>query len=166
MSGINMHFSHNNDDNDEQFRVCPPTPPPPDMDVDIELLSSNPLYFDGRFNINEFLRILHNKVDKVHGKDLSSNDFTDFYKNELDNLDNIITEEIESLIGIVTYREIFVAALNQTTFTLQHTPGTNKEVVNLNGLEVYPGVNYDYTLSGNIITFNYPLDGIICYKRL
>ena len=33
---------------------------------------------------------LQNKVDKVEGKGLSSNDFTDSYKNKIDNMNNLI----------------------------------------------------------------------------
>lgn len=39
---------------------------------------------------------LSNKVEKVEGKDLSTNDFTDAYKDKLDNIeDNIVTSQVQ-----------------------------------------------------------------------
>ena len=286
MSGnIRMHIHHNDDDGDDQFKVCPDNPGPPDNDVDVNIESTNPLNFDGGFNVKELLRLLHNKVDKIHGKSLTTNDFTDFYKNILDNLSghleqdlidlinsgavdqeiiNVIEQHLGDLTGLVhdtlkinghaltqdinlnkndiglgnvdntadlnkpisnatqhaldtkqdtittgditesssdvlsitggldsvigqgvsievkkasttqdgylsaqdfssfsdptVYREIFESIQDQTIITLQNTPRTNKEVVHLNGLVVYPGINYDYTITNNIITFSYILE--------
>ena len=46
----------------------------------------------------EAIRLDSDKVDKVPGKDLSSNDFTDEYKNKLDNLGEFDNPEIEKEI--------------------------------------------------------------------
>lgn len=40
---------------------------------------------------------LENKVDKVSGKDLSSNDFTNTYKSKLDNIQTLTTSEVEAI---------------------------------------------------------------------
>ena len=41
---------------------------------------------------------LSNKVEKVEGKDLSTNDFTDAYKDKLDNIeDNIVTSQVQTI---------------------------------------------------------------------
>jgi hypothetical protein len=40
--------------------------------------------------------LVNTKVDKIEGKNLSTNDFTDEYKNKLDNLDD--SETIQEMI--------------------------------------------------------------------
>lgn len=42
--------------------------------------------------------MIDDKVDKVDGKGLSTNDFTDEYKNKLDNLDDIVVEESDPTV--------------------------------------------------------------------
>ncbi len=44
------------------------------------------------------LEIVGGKVDKVDGKGLSTNDFTNEYKNKLDNLDDIVVEESDPTV--------------------------------------------------------------------
>ena len=52
---------------------------------------------------------LAKKVDKVEGKGLSTNDFTDTYKNKLDNIDNVVTDGSEN---IITSGAVFTAISN------------------------------------------------------
>jgi hypothetical protein len=60
--------------------------------------------------------------------------------------------------GSVSFkREIFDTTAGQTHFTLLNTPSTNSEFVDVNGQIVHPGINRDYVLIGNVITFNYGL---------
>lgn len=44
----------------------------------------------------DYSKKLNDKVDKVVGKDLSDNNFSNFYKNELDNLDTTIEDKIKN----------------------------------------------------------------------
>lgn len=44
--------------------------------------------------LSDYNKKLNDKVDKAAGKDLSDNNFTNLYKNEIDNLDNTIDEKI------------------------------------------------------------------------
>ena len=56
------------------------------------LLDSNGQPILGRVNVTDAVSELDkNKVDKVSGKDLSTNDFTDTYKSKLDNLDSSLS---------------------------------------------------------------------------
>lgn len=179
--GINMRLHHggnNSDDNNhgdncnQHNYECDDF----DHDINIEIDSCNPIEFDGRLSGDEIYRLLHQKVDKVHGKELSSNDFTDEYRNILAGLSaelaklvpkttkvngKALTGDIvltASDIGVApTYREVFIMGDNQTTVVLQHTPLENKEVVCVNGLIAFPGIDFDYTLDGNEVVFNYPL---------
>ena len=50
---------------------------------------------------DETQKELKDKVDKEEGKGLSTNDFTNEYKNKLDNLDRTIGEEVERVSGAV-----------------------------------------------------------------
>ena len=52
---------------------------------------------------------LAKKVDKVEGKGLSTNDFTDTYKNKLNNIDDIVTDGSEN---IITSGAVFTAISN------------------------------------------------------
>ena len=52
---------------------------------------------------------LAKKVDKVEGKGLSTNDFTDTYKNKLDNIDDVVTDGSEN---IITSGAVFTAISN------------------------------------------------------
>jgi len=147
-------------------------------DIEISGDSLNPLEFEGGFNIRELLRLLNNKVDKVRNKGLSTNDFTDAFKNILSGLnqtlsayvlktttingkpltgDIVLTPSDINVESPVTYREIIITLINQTEITLLYTPQLNKEVVCINGLVAYPGTDNDYILQNNIISFNYPL---------
>ena len=56
------------------------------------------------------------------------------------------------------YSEEFTCTNGQTVFTLTLTPITNSQLVLVNGLTSYLGIDYDYTISSNIITFNYGLE--------
>lgn len=47
--------------------------------------------------LSEFNQNIDNKVDKVEGKELSDNNFTDTYKEKLDNIDNSINTKINDL---------------------------------------------------------------------
>ena len=42
--------------------------------------------------------LVNTKVDKIEGKNLSTNDFTNEYKNKLDNLDDIVVEESDPTV--------------------------------------------------------------------
>lgn len=42
---------------------------------------------------------LNSKVDKIQGKNLSTNDFTDDYKNKVDNLNSIIDTKVDKVSG-------------------------------------------------------------------
>ena len=56
------------------------------------LLDSDGQPILGRVNVTDAVSELDkNKVDKVSGKDLSTNDFTDTYKLKLDNLDSSLS---------------------------------------------------------------------------
>lgn len=48
--------------------------------------------------INDLISITNDKVDKISGKTLSSNDFTNDYKNKIDNTEHLIDEKIAALI--------------------------------------------------------------------
>ena len=59
---------------------------------------------------------LQNKVDKVEGKGLSSNDFTNEYKNKIDNMNNLIqlksiTVQFENLTDEDTTNKVTVQAV-------------------------------------------------------
>jgi len=61
--------------------------------------------------------------------------------------------------GVVFYNQEFPpATLGQTVFTLSGTPTINSQLVMVNGLPAYPGISNDYTISSNMITFNYGLE--------
>ena len=72
---------------------------------------------------------LTNKVDKVSGKGLSTNDFTDSYKTKLDNLDTNISE---TLAGKADKTEVLTKT-NTTVFTptADYQPATKKYVDDL-----------------------------------
>jgi len=175
--GINMHLGnhYSNDNNNSSDNDCGYET---NLDLGISGDSLNPLEFEGGFNIRELLRLLNNKVDKVRNKGLSTNDFTDAFKNMLSGLSQTLSAYVlkttkingkpltgdivltPSDIGIespITYREITITSANQTEITLQHIPQSNKEIVCINGLIAYPGTDNDYILQDNIIEFNYPM---------
>ena len=58
-------------------------------------------------------------------------------------------------------RNTFNCTANQLVYVLSNIPILNSEIVSLNGVEIYKGVSYDYTLSGNIITLNAGWNGNI-----
>ena len=147
-----------------------------DVDIQIEAESQNPLEFENKFNVKELLRLLHDKVDKVKGKGLSSNDFTDAFKNMLtglsQNLSNYVLKTTKinghALTGDIvltpedigvrqpeSYRELFITLSGQTQVELLHVPATNKELICINGLIAYPGNEFDYTISEKVVTFTY-----------
>lgn len=47
--------------------------------------------------INDLISITNDKVDKISGKTLSSNDFTNDYKNKIDNTEHLIDEKITAV---------------------------------------------------------------------
>ena len=63
-----------------------------------------------------------NKVDKITGKALSSNDFTNAYKSKLDNLSNYDDSELRQLIGTKQASGDYVTTsdLNQRGFLTEH----------------------------------------------
>jgi hypothetical protein len=150
-----------------------------DNSIEVSIDSSNPIEFDGKLNADEIFRLLHGKVDKVKGKGLSSNDFTDYFKNIISGLGQTLSgfvpkttkinnkplssditltaSDVGAQPAFNTYREVFITVDNQTEITLLHTPQSNKEVICINGLIAYPGTEHDYILQDNIIAFNYPM---------
>ena len=109
--------------------------------------------------------LLDNKVDKVSGKDLSTNDFTDAYKQQID--DNKTAIETlngdSSIVGSVDSK-VSTAYSNATTYTdtecakkvdkvsgkgLSTNDFTDELKTKLNNLE-----NYDDTALGNRVTAN------------
>ena len=109
--------------------------------------------------------LLDNKVDKVSGKDLSTNDFTDAYKQQIDNNKTAI-ETLNggsSVVGSVDSK-VSTAYSNATTYTdtecakkvdkvsgkgLSTNDFTDELKTKLNNLE-----NYDDTALGNRVTAN------------
>ena len=47
----------------------------------------------------DYSKKLNNKVDKVVGKELSDNNFTDSYKNKIDNLNASINDKVDKVVG-------------------------------------------------------------------
>ena len=78
------------------------------------------------FNDKNFREKVNGKVDKVSGKGLSTNDFTDDYKAKLDNLDTNISE---TLAGKADKTEVLTKT-NTTAFTPtgDYQPATKKYV--------------------------------------
>ena len=72
---------------------------------------------------------------------------------------------LASSSSLTINRDSFYSIIdNQAIFTLSHIPAIlNSEVVNLNGQIMQGGVDSDYTISGNTITFNY---GLLSSDRL
>lgn len=56
--------------------------------------------------------------------------------------------------GVRNRERIDVTTIVGNAITLAFTPLTSSEFVALNGLFLTDGATYDYTISGNIITFN------------
>ena len=120
---------NNNDDHDHNHHHINNDLPDSDDDcegqVDTSIDSLNPLVFEGGFNVKEFLRLLFHKVDKVQGKDLSSNDFTQYYINLItstaSNLLNYVLKTTKingkALTGDIT--------LNKADIGLQYVDNTN-----------------------------------------
>lgn len=69
---------------------------------------------------------LNNKVNKVDNKDLSTNDFTDYYKNKLDNIEEnanklIVDDNINGIsINPVQNKIIYNALLNKSDISHIH----------------------------------------------
>ena len=88
--------------------------------------------------INDLIPIINNKVDKISGKDLSSNDFTNDYKAKIDNTEYLVEEKIAALIDsapetLDTINELAKALGNDpnfaTTVLNQLSQKTDKEYV-------------------------------------
>ena len=100
---------------------------------DTEILSA----LDGKADVNhthnQYLtehQDISGKVDKVTGKGLSTNDFTDSYKNKLDNLEENIsiptkTSDLTNDSGFLTEDSIYIATYNSTTFSEVETALSN-----------------------------------------
>ena len=102
--------------------------------------------------INDLISITNDKVDKISGKTLSSNDFTNDYKNKIDNTEHLIDEKIAALIdsapeALDTLNELAKALGNDpnfaTTILNKLSQKANVEYVDnlfnsiINGEEVY-----------------------------
>lgn len=82
-------------------------------------------------NIQTLTNSLSTKVDKVPGKTLSTNDFTDAYKNKVDANNetvNTLTTDVNNLKNTATLHSNSIAALQETTGEL--TRGLNTEITN------------------------------------
>ena len=74
----------------------PPIPQAITIDTTLSTTSTNPV------QNNVINTALGNKVDKVSGKGLSTNDFTAAYKNKLDNLDTTLNNKQNAITGAAT----------------------------------------------------------------
>lgn len=74
----------------------PPIPQAITIDTALSTTSTNPV------QNNVINTALGNKVDKVSGKGLSTNDFTTAYKNKLDNLDTNLNNKQNTITGAAT----------------------------------------------------------------
>lgn len=87
------------------------------------------------------------KVDKVDGKDLSTNDFTDEYKTKLDGLENITFEETDPTVPA------WAKEANKPTYTADEVGALSKDTQlfsgDYNDLENAPNITEDN--SGNLI---------------
>lgn len=99
---------------------------------------------------------LDNKVDKVSGKALSTNDFTDTYKNEVDKvtnkqdkIDNTLNTTNKTVVGAIN--ELSINKSNKTDFAFVGNENSGYEIRN-NIIEI----NIYYELSGNERIINLP----------
>jgi predicted aspartyl protease len=91
--------------------------------------------------------IIDGKVDKVDGKGLSTNDFTDEYKTKLDSLENITFEETDPTVPA------WAKEANKPTYTADEVGALSKDTQlfsgDYNDLENAPDITEDG--SGNLI---------------
>ena len=111
-----MRISNDNSGDDEQFRLNTneSAKSPLNSSLELNLNSNNPLYFDGALNVGELLRLLSNKVNIIHGKGLSTNDFTNAYKTELDNLVTTVTNIVADAIESGTINQEIIQLIQQS----------------------------------------------------
>lgn len=94
----------------------------------------------------EFNQNIDNKVDKVEGKELSDNNFTDTYKKKLDDLDNSINTKINNLENRTNTK------IRENTDKInQKVDKVDKKIINLNLLN---------GLTGFIKALKDPLGGV------
>ena len=62
-------------------------------EIDWQVKSSTDKY------LADYSKNLNDKVDKVVGKDLSDNNFTDSYKNKIDNINASINDKVDKVVG-------------------------------------------------------------------
>lgn len=70
---------------------------------------------------------LNTKVDKVSGKDLSTNDFTNEYKNQVDNMENTINTKIADLVDSAPET---LDTLNELSKALGDNPNFSTTILN------------------------------------
>lgn len=101
------------------------------------------------------------KVDKVNGKGLSTNDFTDEYKTKLDGLENITFEETDPTVPA------WAKAENKPTYTADEVGALSKDTQlfsgDYNDLENAPDISEDD--SGNLVIADDSGDLVIVDKN-
>jgi hypothetical protein len=123
-------------------------------DVSVDATSTFEFTADNAFynNTTEFL----GTITRTSSGSMIANDSSVTGVTVKDTLNTLSSEIGGAIVEIV---DPFTATAGQTIFTLSNTPSINcKTEVAINGLEMTYGATYDYTLSANIITFNYGLD--------
>ena len=96
--------------------------------------------------LSEFKENVDNKVDKIDGKELSDNNFSNTYKEKLDNIDNSINTKITALENRTN-----IKILENTNKINQKVDKVDKKIINLNLLN---------GLTGFIKALKDPLGGV------
>jgi hypothetical protein len=92
--------------------------------------------------VEELEDAIDSKVDKVEGKGLSTNDFTDAYKTQLDNLETDLATELEKKVDKVDGSRLMTDAEGEKLDGIAEGAEVNTIVkVTLNGVEIAPDGN-------------------------
>lgn len=104
-------------------------------DITVAISDSNVISATLSNTVKTQLSSIANKVDKVAGKGLSTNDFTTADKNKLDSLKTVIKFASKPLVGTsgeITADESFLKTGSDNPVSLQTYKGSNQVVIELN----------------------------------